>query len=132
VNTAVDSSVLLAIVKGEASAEAWMNRLISARENGGLLACEAMWAETRQIYSSREAHAKAMEAFGLQFSPLLPATAALAGEIHQAYRRAGGQRERILADFLIGAHALIQADQLATADDGYLRPHFRQLKVLKL
>jgi len=130
VNTAVDSSVIIAIIRGEPSAAAWMNRLILARQRGGLLACEAVWAETRQLYPSREAHAQAMNDFGLQFSPLLAPAAVLAGEIQKAYRQAGGKRDRLLVDFMVGAHALVQADQLATCDSGFLRTYFRQLKIL--
>ena len=36
-----------------------------------------------------------------------PAAAFLAGHAHADYRRAGGSREAILPDFLIGAHAAV-------------------------
>jgi predicted nucleic acid-binding protein len=130
VNTAVDSSVIIAILRNEPTGDLWMNRLILARRRGTLLACEAVWAETRQLYTSRDAHTLAMHEFGLQFSPILATAAAVAGEIHKTYREAGGKRDRLLADFLVGAHALIQADQLATCDSGFLRLHFLRLKIL--
>ena len=129
-NTAVDSSVIIAIIRREPSGAEWLDQLILARERGSLLACEAVWAETRQLYSSREAHVEAMAEFGLQYSPLLAPAAALAGEIQKAYRKAGGKRDRLLVDFMVGAHALAQADQLATCDNGFLRSYFRQLKIL--
>lgn len=129
-NTAVDSSVIIAIVRRETTGVAWVNQLILARERGSLLMCEAVWAETRQLYSSREAHVEAMNEIGLQFSPMLAPAAALAGEIQKAYRKVGGKRDRLLVDFMVGAHALAQADQLATRDNGFLRSHFRQLKIL--
>jgi len=37
-----------------------------------------------------------------------------AGELHAKYRKRGGKRERILADFLIGAHAEEISDILVT------------------
>ncbi len=131
-NTAIDSSVIIAIIRRESTGETWMDRLIQARESGGLLACEAVWAETRQLYSSRAAHVEAMAEIGVQYSPMLAPAAALAGEIQKAYRKAGGKRDRLLVDFMVGAHALIQADQLATSDVGFLRSHFLQLKILSV
>ena len=130
--TAVDTSVLLAIAKAEPSARAWVSRLAEARHAGALLACEIVWAETRVFYRTAEVHASAMAALGVQFNPIEEAGAALAGELHGAYRKAGGKRDRLIPDFLIGTHALTQAGQLATADAGFFRNYFNGLKIVSL
>lgn len=46
------------------------------------------------------------------------------------YRKSGGSRERVIADFMIGAHALANADRLLTRDRGFYRKYFKQLRVL--
>jgi len=53
-----------------------------------------------------------------------------AGRAWRAYRKQGGKRERILTDFLVGAHAEVQASQLITRDRGFYRELFPSLKVV--
>ena len=48
----------------------------------------------------------------------------LAGRAFRRYRQQGGVKQRMLADFLIGAHATVQGYGLVTRDRGY-RKYFR-------
>ncbi len=50
--------------------------------------------------------------------------------IIKSYRKAGGPREHLVPDFLIAAHAQIQANRLAAVDRGYLRTWFPELELL--
>ncbi|MFZ4778474.1 MAG: type II toxin-antitoxin system VapC family toxin [Terrimicrobiaceae bacterium] len=130
--TAIDSSVILSIYKAEPSGILWLEKLIALRRSSRLVACDVVIAETRPALPSDEVHRLQLEKLGVQFLPISFETACRAGQIQQAYRAAGGRRDRMIADFLVGAHALLQAGQLATDDDGFMRKYFEPLKLVGL
>lgn len=129
--TSIDSSVLWAIAKGDEDGASWLETLAECRATGPLVVCEIVWAETRAAFPTAVAHAGFLERLGVHFDASDAAVATLAGELQDRYRRAGGKRARVTADFLIGAHAALRANRLATKDDGFFRDHFRKLAVVR-
>jgi hypothetical protein len=71
-----------------------------------------------------------LETVGVDFSPSDVDTALAAGAAWADYRRRGGSRKRVIADFVIGAHSLVHADRLLTRDRGFYRSYFSALEVL--
>jgi hypothetical protein len=45
-------------------------------------------------------------------------------------RKRSGGKDRIVAELLVGGHALIQADRLLTRERGFYRDYFKQLKLV--
>jgi len=127
---AVDTSVLLAIFKGEPKGDLWLECLQSAAESAGLLVSSVVFAESRSFFPSDDACRKALRNLGLRHSPLTEEAALLVGKIFRTYRQEGGPRKTILPDFIIAAHAAVQAEWLATEDRGYLRTYFPGIRLL--
>ena len=71
-----------------------------------------------------------MERLGVAFSPLDVEAALAASGAWRKHRAKGGRRERVVADFLIGAHAQLHAERLLTRDRGFYRACFSGLKIL--
>lgn len=130
--TAVDSSVLLAILKGESSADQWVQKLIEARSIGPLVICEVVYAEVGSGFPDALDFEKSLEQFGIRFEPISSEAAFLAGKLFRLYRGSGGTRATLLPDFLIAAHAKVQAGCLAAIDTGYRRKYFPDLPVVKV
>lgn len=129
--TAVDTNVLLDVLGADPTfGPGSRDALRAATQSGALVASEAVWAETSAWYRSEREAVEALDDLRVQLVPTGTSAAFAAGAAWSAYRRDGGRRDRMIADFLIGAHASIHADQLLTRDRRFYRSRFKQLKIL--
>lgn len=128
--TAVDTSAILSIFKTDADAERWLLTLEAAARQGPLVISEVVYAELAACFVEAGSLDQQLESLGIELLPSTRTTLFRAGQIHAADRRSGGQRSTMVPDFLIGAHALLQADHLASRDRGHLRKHFNGLILL--
>ncbi len=128
---AVDSSVLLDIlIDDPAFADASGSSLEQAISVGEVVVCEAVVAEVQAMLDTRETAMDALAEFGIRYVPISENAAVRAGHMQRRFRDRGGRRQRVVADFLIGAHALLQCQGLITRDADFFRDYFKGLKVI--
>ena len=97
---------------------------------GSLVICDVVYAEVSVHFPARTECDAFLEECGIGVEPLSREGSFRAGRAWRAYRRRGGKRDRILPDFLVGAHAEVQASQLITRDRGFYRELFPSLKIV--
>lgn len=129
--TAVDTSVLLDILTDDPRyASSSETALAEARATGRLVVCESVVAELRPALESDLQLEAFLHDMGIEFLPATLESAGLAGSIYALYLKNRGTSRRVLPDFLIAAHAQLNADRLLARDRGYYREYFSNLMVM--
>jgi hypothetical protein len=128
--TAIDSSVIWAIIKSEPGHEKWLETLFQAAAEGPLIISPVAFAELSPSTTNEAELMNFLTRLAIAYEPITPTAAHLAGQTFKLYRLAGGPRQHLVPDFIIAAHAQSQANRLAAIDRGYLRKWFPNLTLL--
>lgn len=153
--TAIDTNILLdLLIPDTRFGEVSQRTLDSSLQAGRLVISDMVYAELAVHFSSHHELDRFLADTGIDVVPYSPAALVLAGQTWAQYRRQRDDtlccpqcghiqqvncgscgaslrgRQRLLSDFLIGAHALSHADRLMTRDRGYYRTYFPELSLL--
>ena len=128
---ALDSSVVIDVLTADDSFGSSSSFALSnALAKGDVVVCEAVVAEVQLMLDTSANIMETLNAMGIRFLAINEPAAVRAGVMNRRFRDRGGRRERVVADFLIGAHALLQCQGLITRDAGFFRDYFKGLKVI--
>lgn len=126
----VDSNIFLDIFWGRSSEDWSAERLASLGGRRQLAVNPIIWSEIGARFATAAELDRAMANLALERRPLPYNAAFRAGQAHLAYRRQGGQRERTLPDFLIGAHAEVENCAILTRDPARYRAYFPTIEII--
>lgn len=128
---ALDSSALLDVLIGDpVYAEASELCIADALAREDVVVCDAVVAEVQAMLDTSVNVMDTLATLGIRYEPTYEAAAMRAGHMNKRFHARGGRRERVVADFLIGAHALLQCNALITRDAAFYRDYFKGLKLV--
>ncbi len=127
---AVDSSVIVELLSDAEHADAAEAALREALAKGPVVVCDVVLTEICSCLRDGDQALLALEEMGIAYGVVEQKSALRAGEMQRRYRSRGGGRQRTVADFIVGAHALLQCDALITRDASFFRDYFKGLKVI--
>lgn len=127
----IDSNILIDLSQPEDRWYAWSADAIGAMgADVALVANHVVLAEFSVRYPALPPVLTFLASLGVTIEPIGDMVAFRAGKAQKAYRRAGGDRKGVLADFLIGAHAESLGATLLTRDRQRFAAYFPNLPLI--
>ena len=127
----VDTNVLIDVLEDDHAWADWSISMLRQQSQLHRLAINpVIYAELSLTFSTVEALDEAVAGFGVEVCEIPKPALFLAGKAFVAYRRKGGQRRNVLADFFIGAHAAVEGWPILTRDPRKYRQYFPSVELL--
>ena len=127
--TALDSSVIIDVLIDDTKwKDPSLRALKQARAEGQLIVSSFVLAEITPVVGGNNMPAF-LKDWDLDHVGGTLQVALDAGRAFSQYLQKGGKGGRVIADFLIGAHAQHHANRLLTRDAGFIRDYFNKDKI---
>ncbi|MDX9886896.1 type II toxin-antitoxin system VapC family toxin [Thauera sp.] len=121
----VDTNVLIDVLEDDPHWADWSIAMLRQQSQLHRFAINpVIYAELSLTFSTVEALDEAVGGFGVDVCEIPRPALFLAGKAFVAYRKNGGQRPNVLADFFIGAHAAVEGWPILTRDPRKYRQYF--------
>jgi len=127
----VDSCVIIDVLENDPRWADWSQaQLETWSARGPLLINAVIYAELAAYAASKESLEGEIATAGLALHEFPRDALFLAGRAHAAYRKRGGTRAGVLADFLVGAHAAVLQVPILTRDTARFRTYFPTIQLV--
>jgi predicted nucleic acid-binding protein len=127
----VDTNVIVDLLDSDSRWADWSERQLRYQQRvHELVVSPIVYSELAPTFSSQELLDQKLAEIGLRFREMPKLALFLAGIAHRHYREAGGPRLSILADFLIGAHAMVLGCGILTRDVRRYRNYFPRVPLV--
>lgn len=127
----VDTNVLVDVLEDEPGWAEWSISQLRAQAQIHELAINpVIYAELSLAFASVEALDRTVSDLALEMLELPRPALFLAGKAFAKYRRAGGHKNNVLADFFIGAHAAVLDCGILTRDARRYRSYFPTVSLI--
>ena len=127
----VDTNVLIDVLENDPVWADWsVQQLRAQAQVHELTVNPAIYAELSLAFESVDALDNAVSKMSLLFEEIPRPALFLAARAFMKYRRAGGNRSNVLADFFIGAHAAVASCGILTRDAGRYASYFPRVPLV--
>ncbi len=129
--TIPDSNVVLDLISPTPVWSEWSRKWFACcGEEGMMIVNPVVLAETSARFERFSDVLGMLNGTGLTFEAIPMEAAHLAGRAHFEYRRNGGRSDRVLPDFLIGAHASAKGYRILSRDQTRYRTYFPDIDII--
>lgn len=127
----VDTNVLVDVLEDDPQWAEWsITQLRAQSQIHDLLINPVIYAELSLTFSKVEALDDAVGEMGLALREISRPALFLAGKAFAHYRRKGGKKQNVLADFFVGAQAAVLDCPILTRDGARYRTYFPSVSLI--
>ena len=125
----VDTNVLVDVLEDDPDWADWsLTQLQNQAQVHQLIINPIIYSEVSLAFSSVEALDDCLDAMKLKMVDIPKPALFLAGKAFVQYRRQGGTKHNVLADFFIGAHAAVAGLPILTRDERRYASYFPSVR----
>lgn len=129
--TLVDTNVLIDVLANDPVWRTWSTTALAQRSNlGALIISDITYSELSPQFKSVRSLDAAIAVLGVVLQRIPRQALLIAGHTFGRYRRLGGVRLNVLADFFIGAHAQVLGWPVLTRDVRRYRTYFPAVELI--